>query len=219
MPRRCSTVSGTATAGLRLLVGLGNPGPKYERTRHNAGFWWVDALAARFGGRWREEPKFRGEVARVRIAQASDELWLLKPLTFMNLSGESIAAFSRFHRIEPASILIAHDELDLGPGSARLKLAGGHGGHNGLRNTITQIGAEFWRLRLGIGHPGHKDQVLDYVLSRASKDEEQLIEEAVEASINALILFLTESPERAMHRLHSRVVPSATPTTEQPRGH
>ena len=202
-----------------MLVGLGNPGAKYERTRHNAGFWWVDALARRFGGTWREEHKFRGEVARVRSPGASDELWLLKPLTFMNLSGESIAALSRFHRIEPAGILIAHDELDLAPGVARLKLAGGHGGHNGLRNTISQIGADFWRLRLGIGHPGHKDQVLDYVLNRAPKDEERLIEEAVEASIEALNLFLTEGPEKAMHRLHSRAVTSAAPAAEQPRGH
>jgi PTH1 family peptidyl-tRNA hydrolase len=199
-------VQAPAKTSLRLLVGLGNPGPKYRHTRHNAGWWWVDAVAARHGAVWREEAKFRGEVARARIQGAPGELWLLKPLTFMNLSGESIAALARFHRLEPAEILVAHDELDLPPGTARLKFAGGHGGHNGLRDTITHMGADFWRLRLGIGHPGHKDQVLDYVLNRAAPDDERLIDEAVAASLDALTIFLTEGPEKAMQQLHGRPV-------------
>ncbi len=189
---------------LRLLVGLGNPGPKYRHTRHNVGFWWADALAERCGAAWREESKFRGELTRVRVSGAADALWLLKPQTFMNLSGESIGALARFHRIEPAEILVVHDELDLPVGAARLKFAGGHGGHNGLRNTISQIGADFWRLRLGIGHPGHKDQVLDYVLNRASQEDERALDEAIAASLDALSIFLIEGGEKAMQALHSR---------------
>lgn len=205
---------------LRLLVGLGNPGPKYQHTRHNAGFWWADALAARCRGVWREESRFRGEVARARIDGVSEDVWLLKPLTFMNLSGESIAAFARFHRIDPAQILLAHDELDLPAGAARLKFAGGHGGHNGLRNTIAQLGPEFWRLRLGIGHPGHKDQVLDYVLNRASKDDEALIEAAVAESVQALSIFLIEGADKAMQRLHGRRGPPFSPSAaDESRGH
>lgn len=202
-----------STTALRLLVGLGNPGPKYRHTRHNAGFWWADALAERCGAAWREESKFRGELARVRICAGAEELWLLKPLTFMNLSGESIGSLARFHRIEPTEILVVHDELDLPAGAVRLKFAGGHGGHNGLRNTISQIGAQFWRLRLGIGHPGHKDQVLDYVLNRASKEDQHRIDEAIAVSLDVLNIFLTEGGEKAMHRLHSRAAASITSST------
>lgn len=197
---------------LRLLVGLGNPGPKYRHTRHNVGFWWADALAERCGAAWREESKFRGELTRVRVSGAADALWLLKPQTFMNLSGESIGALARFHRIEPAEILVVHDELDLPVGAARLKFAGGHGGHNGLRNTISQIGADFWRLRLGIGHPGHKDQVLDYVLNRASQEDERALDEAIVASLDALSIFLIEGGEKAMQALHSRTRASTEPS-------
>ena len=204
---------------LRLLVGLGNPGPKYRHTRHNVGFWWADALAERCGAGWREEPKFRGELTRVRVSGAAEALWLLKPQTFMNLSGESIGALARFHRIEPAEILVVHDELDLPVGAARLKFAGGHGGHNGLRNTISQIGADFWRLRLGIGHPGHKDQVLDYVLNRASQEDERAFDEAIAASLDALGIFLIEGGEKAMQALHSRTrAPTASSPAEGDRG-
>lgn len=204
---------------LRLLVGLGNPGPKYRHTRHNVGFWWADALAQRCGAGWREESKFRGELTRVRVSGAAEALWLLKPQTFMNLSGESIGALARFHRIEPAEILVVHDELDLPVGAARLKFAGGHGGHNGLRNTMAQIGADFWRLRLGIGHPGHKDQVLDYVLNRASQEDERAFDEAIAASLDALSIFLIEGGEKAMQALHSRTrAPTASSPAEGPRG-
>jgi PTH1 family peptidyl-tRNA hydrolase len=137
----------------------------------------------------------------------------------MNLSGESIGALSRFHRIEPAEILVVHDELDLPVGAARLKFAGGHGGHNGLRNTISQIGADFWRLRLGIGHPGHKDQVLDYVLNRASQEDERSLDEAIAASLDAVSIFLIEGAEKAMQALHSRTrAPITSSPTDGARG-
>jgi PTH1 family peptidyl-tRNA hydrolase len=153
-----------AGAALKLVVGLGNPGAKYARTRHNAGWWFVEALARRHGAEFRAESRHQGEVARLRMplpGGAVSELWLLKPTTFMNKSGGAVASLAHFHRITPAEILIAHDELDLPSGTARLKLGGGHGGHNGLRDTSAALGPDYWRLRIGIGHPGHKDLVLD----------------------------------------------------------
>ena len=190
---------------IMLVVGLGNPGEKYARTRHNAGFWFVDELARRHGGSFRTESKHQGELARINLTVAGtrQELWLLKPTTFMNRSGASIASVSHFYKIPPGSILVAHDELDLVAGTVRLKLAGGHGGHNGLRDTIAAIGADFWRLRLGIGHPGHKDLVLDYVLQRASAADEQSIENAIGKAADVLPLLLKQGGEKAMTRLHT----------------
>ncbi len=190
---------------IMLVVGLGNPGEKYARTRHNAGFWFVDELARRHGGSFRTESKHQGELARINLTVAGtrQELWLLKPTTFMNRSGASIASVSHFYKIPPGSILVAHDELDLVAGTVRLKLAGGHGGHNGLRDTIAAIGADFWRLRLGIGHPGHKDLVLDYVLQRASAADEQSIENAIGKAADVLPLLLEQGGEKAMTRLHT----------------
>ena len=190
---------------IMLVVGLGNPGEKYARTRHNAGFWFVDELARRFGGAFRVEGKHQGELARVSLSVAGlrQELWLLKPTTFMNRSGGSIASVSHFYKIPASSILVAHDELDLPAGTVRLKLAGGHGGHNGLRDTIAAIGADFWRLRLGIGHPGHKDLVLDYVLQRASAADEQAIQSAIDKAVDVLPLLLEQGGEKAMTRLHT----------------
>jgi PTH1 family peptidyl-tRNA hydrolase len=189
---------------LKLIVGLGNPGPRYEHTRHNAGFWFVDLLADRAGGRFALDSKVQGELARIVLC--GDELRLLKPQTFMNLSGQSAGAVARFFKLAPEQVLVAHDELDLPPGTARLKRGGGHGGHNGLRDLIRHIGADFWRLRIGIGHPGHRDQVTDYVLTRAPLDEDALIRDTLADAADAVEQMLAQGVDRAMHRLHSRGV-------------
>jgi PTH1 family peptidyl-tRNA hydrolase len=187
---------------LRVIVGLGNPGPEHQVTRHNAGFWLVDLLARRHGGEFRDYRKYSGETARVTIS--GQDLILLKPTTYMNRSGLSIRQVSDFFKIVPDDILVAHDELDLPVGSVRLKSGGGHGGHNGLRDAIAHIGESFWRLRLGIGHPGNKAEVIDYVLTRAPRVEEDHILEAVSMAADAVPLMLEQGAERAMTKLHSR---------------
>jgi len=187
---------------LRLIVGLGNPGPEHQATRHNAGFWFVDVLARRHGGKFRDYRKYSGETARVSVG--TEEIVLLKPTTYMNRSGLSIRQLSEFYKIAADDILVAHDELDLPVGSLRLKHGGGHGGHNGLRDTIAHIGESFWRLRLGIGHPGNKTDVIDYVLTRAPRSEEDLIMEAVNLAADCIPLLLEQGAERAMTKLHSR---------------
>jgi peptidyl-tRNA hydrolase, PTH1 family len=187
---------------LRIIVGLGNPGPEHLVTRHNAGFWFVDLLARRHGGEFRDYRKFSGETAKISIE--GREIVLLKPTTYMNRSGLSIRQLSDFYKFSPEDILIAHDELDLPVGSVRLKQGGGHGGHNGLRDAIAHIGETFWRLRLGIGHPGNKAEVIDYVLTRAPRAEEDLIMEAVGTAVDCIPLLLEQGAERAMTRLHSR---------------
>jgi PTH1 family peptidyl-tRNA hydrolase len=197
-------VAGTV---LKLIVGLGNPGEKYARTRHNAGFWFADELARRYGGVFRAESRHQGELARVRVALdggAQSEIWLLKPNTYMNKSGGAISSLANFYKVAPAEVLVAHDELDLPVGVARLKLGGGHGGHNGLRDTIATLGADFWRMRLGIGHPGHKDLVHDYVLQRAPADQERAIETAVNNAADVLPVLLAQGTEKAMNRLHTQ---------------
>ncbi|MBO9829303.1 aminoacyl-tRNA hydrolase [Xanthomonas sp. A2111] len=189
--------------GLRLIVGLGNPGAEHANTRHNAGFRFVDALAERAGARWSVDAKLFGETARVEVAGQS--VWLLKPATFMNLSGKSVTAALRFWKIEPAQALLAHDELDLAPGTARLKFDGGHGGQNGLRDTIRLLGhAGFHRLRIGIGHPGHKDKVVPWVLGRAGKDDQLLIDRAIDDAIDVLPLAVQGDFNEAMKRLHTQ---------------
>ncbi|MCW0396432.1 Peptidyl-tRNA hydrolase [Xanthomonas sacchari] len=189
--------------GLRLIVGLGNPGAEHANTRHNAGFRFVDALAERAGARWSVDAKLFGETAKVEVAGQS--VWLLKPATFMNLSGKSVAAALRFWKIEPAQALLAHDELDLAPGTARLKFDGGHGGQNGLRDTIRLLGhAGFHRLRIGIGHPGHKDKVVPWVLGRAGKDDQVLIDRAIDDAIDVLPLAVQGDFNEAMKRLHTQ---------------
>ena len=196
-----------AGTSLKLIVGLGNPGEKYARTRHNAGFWFADEIARRYGGVFRAESRHQGELARVRITLeggAQSEVWLLKPMTFMNKSGGSIASLANFYRVSPEEVLVAHDELDLPFGVARLKLGGGHGGHNGLRDTIATFGAGFWRMRLGIGHPGHKDLVHDYVLQRAPSDQERAIDNAVNNAVDVLPVLLSQGAEKAMNRLHTQ---------------
>jgi len=187
---------------IELIAGLGNPGSKYEQTRHNAGFWFVEEIARLKGAHFRPESKFSGEVCKV-VLEGRD-VWLLKPDTFMNRSGLSVHKLASFYKIPVENILVAHDELDLEPGTARLKTAGGHGGHNGLRDIIAQMGKEFHRLRIGIGHPGHRDQVSDYVLHRASKDEQISIDNSIDSALLVLPLLAEGSWEKAVHRLHSK---------------
>jgi len=189
-------------SALRLIVGLGNPGPQHALDRHNAGFRLVDALAAREGVRFGLDAKLFGESAKVRID--GQDVWLLKPATFMNLSGKSVAAALRFWKIEPEQALLAHDELDLAPGIARLKFDGGHGGQNGLRDTMRLLGhGRFHRLRIGIGHPGHKDRVTGWVLGRPDKDDDILIGRAIDDALDVLPLVVRGDLNEAMKRLHT----------------
>jgi PTH1 family peptidyl-tRNA hydrolase len=188
--------------GLRLIVGLGNPGPEHAQTRHNAGFRFIDALVAQAGARWSVDSKLFGETAKVDIA--GQPVWLLKPATFMNLSGKSVTAAQRFWKIEPEQTLLAHDELDLPPGVARLKFDGGHGGQNGLRDTIQHLGhGKFHRLRVGIGHPGHKDKVTPWVLGKPGKDDEASILRAIDDALDVLPLAVNDEFPEAMKRLHT----------------
>ncbi len=187
---------------LRIIVGLGNPGPEHQLTRHNAGFWFVDLLARRHGGEFRDYRKYSGETAKISIG--GQDLVLLKPTTYMNRSGLSVRQLSDFFKVAPEEVLVAHDELDLPVGTVRLKQGGGHGGHNGLRDIIAHIGETFWRVRLGIGHPGNKAEVIDYVLTRAPRAEEDSILEAVSTAADSMPLILEQGAERAMSRLHSR---------------
>lgn len=188
---------------IRLFVGLGNPGPEYEATRHNAGFWWIDALADRLGVRLAAERSYHGLVARVN--RPGGPVWLLEPMTFMNLSGTSVAALARFYKIDPAQVLVVHDELDLLPGQSKLKFGGSHAGHNGLKSIHAQLGtADYWRLRLGIGHPGHKAEVVHWVLKKPSKEHREAIETAVERTLEAADLLLSGDMERALATIHAR---------------
>jgi len=188
--------------GLRLIVGLGNPGAEHLRTRHNAGFWFVDALAQSQGVRFRLESKLFGETAKVNVGGQS--LWLLKPATFMNLSGKSVAAALRYWKIEPEQMLVVHDELDLAPGTARLKFDGGHGGQNGLRDITKLLGhGKYHRLRIGIGHPGHKDRVTSWVLGKPGADDEASILRAIGDADDVLPLAVAGDFNEAMKRLHT----------------
>jgi peptidyl-tRNA hydrolase, PTH1 family len=191
-----------AGLSLKLVVGLGNPGPEHAETRHNAGFWCIDRLAAAVGGSLRPHARYHGDVGRITID--GRELWLLKPSTYMNRSGLAVRALADYLRITPDETLVAHDELDLPVGAVRLKLGGGPGGHNGVRDVITQIGDDFWRLRLGIGHPGSRQEVIDYVLRRAPPGEQALLDEAVGAGIEAIPRLLDDGAEKVMNSLHRR---------------
>ena len=188
---------------IRLLVGLGNPGPEYEHTRHNAGFWWIDAVAGKLRASLVPERSYHGLVARINRG-GSEPLWLLEPMTFMNLSGKSVASLARFFKIAPAEILVAHDELDLQPGQARLKLGGSAAGHHGLKDIHAQIGTQdFWRLRLGIGHPGVKAEVPNYVLKKPSPEHRTGILQAIERSLESLESVLAGDMTRAMMKVHA----------------
>ena len=188
---------------IRLIVGLGNPGREYESTRHNVGFRWVDELAREQKLSFKSESKFHGLTARGQLH--GHEVLLLKPQTFMNVSGRSVGALVQFYKIAPAEMLVVHDELDLPPGVARLKMGGGHGGHNGLKDIIAHLGSkDFWRLRLGIGHPGERNEVSDYVLSQARREERELIDEAIRRSLAVANLVIEGKTEAAMLKLHSQ---------------
>ena len=188
---------------MRLVAGLGNPGRKYQATRHNAGFWWVERLADIAGVALRVEYRFFGRVGR--LAPPHGDAWLLLPETFMNHSGRAVAALASFYRIAPEDILVVHDELDLAPGTAKLKKGGGAGGHNGVSDIAAQLGSkDFWRLRIGIGHPGVRDEVIDYVLCSPRTDERSPIRESIERSLELWPLIAETRMEAAMHKLHTK---------------
>jgi PTH1 family peptidyl-tRNA hydrolase len=188
---------------IKLFVGLGNPGPEYEATRHNAGFWWVDALAGKLGGRLASDRAYQGHVARV--AGPHGPVWLLKPMTFMNRSGVSVAGLARFFKIEPAQVLVVHDELDLQPGQAKLKFGGSAAGHNGLKDIHGMLGTpDYWRLRLGIGHPGVKAEVVNYVLKKPSLEHFEAIDKAIEQSLQASDSLLAGDMDKALALIHAQ---------------
>ncbi len=188
---------------IQLIVGLGNPGAKYEATRHNAGFWFVDELVRHCQQGFRAERRFMSEVARCLVG--GNECRLQKPMTYMNRSGQAVGSLASFFKIPLHEVLIVHDELDLPPGTVRLKRGGGHGGHNGLRDLISHLGSkDFYRLRVGIGHPGHRDQVVDYVLRRPSQEDRRLIDGAISNALDVMPAVLEGSFELAMNSLHVR---------------
>lgn len=187
---------------IKLIVGLGNPGERYQKTRHNAGFWLLDTVALTEQAIFREEKKFQAEI--IKCCLAHDPICLLKPQTFMNASGRAVSLTAKFYNIPPENILVVHDELDLPPGSVKLKFSGGHGGHNGLRDIIAALNSkDFYRLRIGIGHPGTRAQVVDYVLHPPGKDEQKKIDDAIMRAIHILPVLLKDGVEKAMCRLHS----------------
>ena len=191
---------------IRLIVGLGNPGSEYEQTRHNAGFWWVDAAAQQLGATLAFDRSYHGLVARVnRTDAAKGPVWLQQPMTYMNLSGKAVVPLARFFKIEPAQILVVHDELDLSPGQMKLKQGGGAAGHNGLKDLLAQLGSpDFWRLRIGIGHPGARADVANYVLRKPPLDEHIAIDKCIADSIATLPLLLDGAMDRAMIKIHAK---------------
>ena len=187
---------------LKLIIGLGNPGPEHADTRHNAGFWCIDRVVALCGGTLRPHARYHGDVGRVTLD--GREVWLLKPMTYMNRSGMAARALLDYLRIEVGEALVAHDELDLGVGIVRLKQGGGAGGHNGLKDLITQIGDGFWRMRFGIGRPANADEVIDYVLRRAPPAEQTLLDGAITAGAAAIPALIADGAEKTMNSLHRR---------------
>jgi peptidyl-tRNA hydrolase, PTH1 family len=194
----------------KLLVGLGNPGPEYEDTRHNAGFWWIDAVARELKVQLQAERSYFGLAARA--TWQGQPIWLLEPTTFMNRSGQSVAALARFFKIQPHEMLVAHDELDLPPGEVKLKQGGGHAGHNGLRDIHAQLGsADYWRLRIGIGHPGHKGEVASWVLKKPAPDQREPLEAALQRCVLALPDLLNGDITKATSRIHTSKPPRPKP--------
>lgn len=191
------------STAIQLIVGLANPGPEYAKTRHNAGAWYVEELAKRYNGSLREDSKYFGLTGRVSIA--GQDVRLLIPTTFMNLSGKAVSALAKFFQIPVEAILVVHDELDLPPGVAKFKQGGGHGGHNGLKDIISKMGNNnnFYRLRIGIGHPGSKEQVVGFVLNKAPTSEQQLMDAAVDEAVRCTEIMYTTDMTKAMNRLHS----------------
>jgi PTH1 family peptidyl-tRNA hydrolase len=202
-------------AMIKLFVGLGNPGPEYEATRHNAGFWWIDALARDWKLNLVPERGYHGLAARASIGGQS--VWLLEPQTFMNLSGKSVAALARFFKIAPEEILVVHDELDVVPGQAKLKFGGSHAGHNGLRDIHAQLGTgDYWRLRLGIGHPGVKSEVVNWVLKKPLKEQRELIEDAIVRTLHAAPALVAGEMEKATLIIHTSKPPRPKPPRREP---
>ena len=191
---------------IRLFVGLGNPGPEYDGTRHNAGFWFVDELARTLKTSLAMDKNYHGLLGRTTLN--GQTIWLLKPQTYMNLSGKSVAGLARFFKIQPEEILVAHDELDLPPGEAKLKLGGSHAGHNGLRDIHAQLGLDrYWRLRLGVGHPGLKAEVVNWVLKKPSMDHRIAIDQTIDRAVKALPHFLTGEMDKATMQIHTSKPP------------
>ena len=187
---------------IKLFVGLGNPGPEYESTRHNAGFWWIDAMAEALKTNLAMDKSYYGQVGRTSIN--GQPVWLLKPQTFMNLSGKSVSALARFFKIEPQEILVAHDELDIAPGEAKLKLGGSHAGHNGLRDIHAQLGTpDYWRLKLGVGHPGIKSEVIHWVLKKPSLDHRIAIDQSMARALTALPNIIAGEMDKATMLVHT----------------
>ena len=195
---------------IKLFVGLGNPGPEYEATRHNAGFWWVDALARELKAPLSMDKGYYGLAARTTVQ--GQTVWLLEPQTFMNLSGKSVAALARFFKIESQEILVVHDELDLPPGEAKLKFGGSHAGHNGLRDIHAQLGTgDYWRLRLGIGHPGVKAEVVNWVLKKPMAEQRDMIQESIARSVKAADMLIQGEMEKATVQIHTSKPPRPKP--------
>lgn len=195
---------------IKLFVGLGNPGPEYEATRHNAGFWWIDGLSRQLKVPMAVEKSYWGLMGRTSVAGQS--VWLLEPLTYMNASGKSVAALARFFKIAPEEILVAHDELDIAPGQVKLKKGGGHAGHNGLRDIHAQLGsADYWRLRLGVGHPGVKSEVVNWVLKKPSPDDRIAIEQCLDRSLAAVPALLQGDMAEATKMIHTAEPPRPKP--------
>jgi peptidyl-tRNA hydrolase, PTH1 family len=202
---------------IRLIAGLGNPGPEYEATRHNAGFWWVDALADKLGARLAAERSYHGLMARTTTAHGP--LFLLEPMTYMNRSGQSVAALARFFKIAPDEVLIVHDELDVQPGQAKLKFGGSSGGHNGLKDIHAQLGtADYWRLRLGIGHPGVKSEVVDYVLRKPAPEHREAIEACITRTLDARDALLAGDMAGATMKIHAGPERPKPPRRDPPTG-
>lgn len=209
----------TALTPLRLLVGLGNPGPEHEATRHNAGFWWLDEVGRELKATRVPERAFFGQVARLvrPLPGVEGPVWLLAPMTYMNLSGKSVGALARFFKIAPAEILVAHDELDLPPGELKLKFGGGHAGHNGLRDLHAQLGTgDYWRLRIGIGHPGDKAAVSGHVLGKPPAAQREALDEALRRALTALPALLAGDMVQATRLLHTAKPPRPKPPRPAP---
>ena len=195
---------------IKLFVGLGNPGAEYEATRHNAGFWWVEALSRELKTPLTFDKSYFGQVARTTVH--GQTIWLLTPQTFMNLSGKSVAALARFFKIKPEEILVVHDELDIVPGQVKLKFGGSHAGHNGLRDIHAQLGtADYWRLRLGVGHPGVKEEVINWVLKKPSQEHRTAIDDCIARSLKALPALLAGEMEKATMLIHTSTPPRPKP--------
>lgn len=206
-------MSAAPSRPLRLVVGLGNPGAEYAETRHNAGFWFCERLADKLGVRFSHESRFHGLVANAREAG----VWLLMPQTFMNRSGQAIGALARFYRIEPSEILVVHDELDIPPGQLRLKFGGGLGGHNGLKDTSAHLGThDYWRLRIGIGHPGDRSEVVNFVLKPSRREEQQQIDEAIDKALVAWPQLARGELNATATKLNARPAPPKPPKAPRP---